>query len=103
MQKTAKDRFSRALRRVYEWCRLHRHDSLEGQQHAIAKKLNGHYAYYGLTANFDAIGRFFHEVRRRWQKALARRSQRGFSWMKMASVLERYPLPAPRVVHRRGT
>ena len=103
MQKTAKDRFGRALRRVYEWCRLHRHDPLAAQQHALAKKLNGHYAYYGLTANFDAIARFFHEVRRRWQKALARRSQRGFSWMKMKSVLARYPLPAPRVVHRRGT
>ncbi len=103
MQKTAKDRFGRALRRVYEWCRLHRHDSLEAQQHALAKKLNGHYAYYGLTANFDAIARFFYEVKRRWQKALARRSQRGFSWLKMTSVLMRYPLPAPRVFHRYGT
>jgi hypothetical protein len=64
MQKTAKDRFGRSLRRVREWCRLHRHDPLEAQQRALAKKLNGHYAYFGLTANFDAIARFVYEVRR---------------------------------------
>lgn len=103
MQKTAKDRFGRALRRVRDWCRLHRHDSLESQQHALAKKLNGHYAYFGLTANFNAIARFLHEVRRVWQKALARRSQRGLTWDKMVHLLERYPLPAPRVHHRYGT
>jgi hypothetical protein len=45
MQKTAKDRFGRALRRVRKLCRLHRHDPLESQQRALAKKLNGHYAY----------------------------------------------------------
>ena len=103
MQKTAKDRFGRALRRVRDWCRLHRHDSLESQQRALAKKLNGHYAYFGLTANFNAIARFLHEVRRVWQKALARRSQRGLTWDKMVCLLERYPLPAPRVYHRYGT
>jgi group II intron reverse transcriptase/maturase len=103
MQKTAKDRFSRALRRIREWCRLHRHDRLDTQQRALAKKLNGHYAYYGLTANFDAIARFLHEVRRAWQKALARRSQRRLSWKRMLHVLERYPLPVPRIYHRYGT
>lgn len=103
MQKTAKDRFGRALRRVREWCRLHRHEPLESQQRALAKKLNGHYAYFGLTANFNAIARFLHEVKRAWQKALARRSQRGLTWDKMVRLLERYPPPAPRVYHRYGT
>lgn len=103
MQQTAKDRFGRSLRRVRDWCRLHRHDSLESQQRALAQKLIGHYAYFGLTANFNAIARFLHEVRRVWQKALARRSQRGLTWDKMLRLLERYPLPAPRVYHRYGT
>lgn len=102
MQKTAKDRFGRALRRIREWCRWHRHDSLNTQQHAIAAKLNGHYAYFGLTANFDAIARFAYEVRRIWQKSLARRSQQDLPWVKMQRLLERYPLPAPRVFHRYG-
>jgi Retron-type reverse transcriptase len=103
MQRTARDRFGRALRRIREWCRLHRHDPLDAQQHALAKKINGHCAYYGLTANFNAIARFVYEVRRAWRHALARRSQRGLSWVKMVRILERYPLPGPRVFHRYGT
>ena len=42
-KRTAKDRFSRTLRRIAEWCRWHRHDDVEAQ------KLRGHYAYLGVT------------------------------------------------------
>ena len=103
MRCTAKDRFSRALRRFREWCRLHRHDSLKAQHLTLVKKLNGHYAYYGITSNFDAIARLFYEVPRIWRKALARRSQQRFSWSKMNRLLERFPLPSPRIVHQYGT
>jgi RNA-directed DNA polymerase len=103
MRCTAKDRFSRALRRFREWCRLHRHDSLKAQHLTLVKKLNGHYAYYGITSNFDAIARLFYEVPRVWRKALARRSQQRFSWSKMNRLLERFPLPSPRIVHQYGT
>ena len=99
-QRTAKSRFSRALHRVREWCRRHRHDPLKAQQRALTQKLNGHYAYFGITSNFDRIENFFDHVKTVWQAALARRSQRGFSWEKMRRLLRRFPLPAPRIVHR---
>src|SRR5512133_1630075 len=38
-RKTAKDRFRRALRRIYEWCRLHRHDPVAAQHAKLKKKL----------------------------------------------------------------
>jgi RNA-directed DNA polymerase len=103
MKRTAKDRFSRALRRIHEWCRQHRHDPLETQHLTLTRKLNGHYAYYGITPNFKAIARFSHAVVSVWWRALARRSQRRLPWWKMQKLLERYPLPAPRIVHRYGT
>lgn len=102
-QRTAKDRFSRALHRFREWCRWHRHDSVKAQHLALVKKLNGHYAYYGITSNFDAMTRLYYEVPRVWRKALARRSQQRFSWAKMNRLLRRYPLPPPRIVHQYGT
>lgn len=102
-QRTAKDRFSRALHRLREWCRWHRHDPLKAQHLALVKKLKGHYAYYGITSNYGAISRLYHEVPRVWRTALARRSQRGFSWLKMNRLLERLPLPPPRIVHQYGT
>jgi len=102
-QRTAKDRFNRALHRLHEWCRWHKHDSLETQHSMIAKKLLGHYAYYGVPKNFDALERFKDRVIYIWKKALERRSQRGLTWRTMVSILKRYPLPVPRIVQRSVT
>jgi RNA-directed DNA polymerase len=104
MKCTAKDRFSRTLRRITEWCRTHRHDDVRTQHRALVWKLNGHYAYFGVTSNSAALGRLLYEVRRIWRKWLSRRSQRSFiSWKAMHELLKRFPLPRPRIVHRYGT
>jgi group II intron reverse transcriptase/maturase len=99
-RRTAKDRFQRALKRVAEWCRKHRHDDVREQHQTLAQKLRGHYAYFGIIGNAHAIGRFFHCVKAVWRKWLDRRSQRGLmSWERMYRLLERYPLPRPRIAH----
>jgi len=99
-QKTAKGRFSRALKRVQDWCRVNRHRSLAEQQRSLRLKLRGHYGYYGVTGNLAALKRFAYEVHRRWQKWLNRRSQRAkMPWECFQRLLERYPLPKPTVVH----
>ena len=101
---TAKDRFSRTLRRMKEWCREHRHDPLQAQQQGLAQKLRGHDAYVGVTANSAALGRLFHEVKRTWRKWLSTRSRDGrYTWKRMNELLERLPLPAPRIMRRLGT
>jgi RNA-directed DNA polymerase len=103
-RRTAKDRFSRALRRVKEWCREHRHDPLQVQQQGLAQKLRGHYAYFGITANYAALQRLFYEVRRTWRKWLSTRSRTGrYTWRRMNALLERLPLPAPRIMRRPAT
>ena len=43
----------------------------------LAKKVDGHYNYFGITGNSRALGRFLHEVTRVWRKWLDRRSRRG--------------------------
>jgi group II intron reverse transcriptase/maturase len=103
MQKTAKDRLGRALRRFSEWCRWHRHDPLDAQHSMLVKKLKGHYGYYGITGNSLALAKVLDAVSRIWRKALARRSQQRLPWTKMQRILKRFPLPAARIVHRYGT
>ena len=99
-RKTAKDRFTRALREVGHWCRAHRHWPVAAQQAALRRKLQGHYAYYGITGNARALARFLHEVRRLWRKWLHRRSWRArMTWVRFVRLTERYPLPPARVVH----
>ena len=99
-RKTAKDRLSRALRGIGQWCRQHRHWKLREQQAALSRKLRGHYAYYGITGNGQALNRFRFQVNRRWRKWLARRSRRGrMTWDRFARLCHTYPLPPARVVH----
>lgn len=98
-RKTSSKSFGRSLKRVYEWCRRWRHRSVQEQHAALVRKVNGHYGYFGIVGNDRALKRFVWEVRRAWQKWLNRRSKRAMSWSRFASLLERYPLPPPRIVH----
>ena len=64
----------------------------------LRRKLQGHYAYYGITGNYRALARFHAAVRRVWQKWLYRRSpRRHLTWDRYARLLARHPLPPPRV------
>ncbi|HEX7074733.1 MAG TPA: group II intron reverse transcriptase/maturase [Hyphomicrobiaceae bacterium] len=99
-RKTAKARFSRALKRVTAWCRTHRHLPVAEQQMALSRKLQGHYAYYGITGNATALLRFRYEVERCWRKWLSRRSRKArLNWAQFDRLRRRYPLPPARVVH----
>ena len=99
-RRTAKDRFSRSVRRVYEWLRSKMHHAIREYWPTLVKKIKGHYQYYGIAGNAERIAAFYQAVRRRWQKVLGRRSQRSrMNWGRMALLLRRYPLPPPRVVH----
>ncbi len=99
-RKTAKDRFRRALKRVAEWCREHRHDEVRAQQEALGMKLRGHFGYYGIPGNSKAIMLFLFKVTEVWCKWLNRRSQRAsMTWPRMHQLLARYPLPRPHITH----
>lgn len=99
-RKTSKSRFTRSIQRVREWCARNRHLPITDQHRTLSQKLRGHYAYFGITGNGEAIARFAFEVRRAWRFWLERRSQRGkMSWDRFNGILKRFPLPPPRVVH----
>lgn len=44
---------------------------MQAQQQALAKKLLGHFGYYGITGNFRALQCFVDEVRRVAQVAVS--------------------------------
>ena len=99
-RKTAKDRFSRALRGIGQWCRKHRHWKVRDQHAVLSRKLRGHYAYYGITGNSPALRRLRTEAGRKWCKWLGRRSWSGrMTWDRFTRLLKTYPLPPARVVH----
>lgn len=96
--RTAPDRLSRALRDVREWCRRHRHEKVKEQRAALAAKMRGHFGYFGITGNFEAIARYSDEVQRVWLKWLSRRSDQRLSQTRKKSLLKRHSLPQPRIM-----
>jgi RNA-directed DNA polymerase len=98
-RQTARDRFGRALKRVADWCRRNRHLAVKQQWHSLSQKLRGHFGYYGITGNSDALHRFRDHVQRVWRKWLDRRSNRArMPWDRMALLQKRYPLPPARLI-----
>ncbi len=98
-RKTARDRFSRALRAIRQWCRTHLHWPLRQQWQALVQKLRGHYAYYGIAGNTLALSRFRDEVTQVWRWWLQRRSHASRQpWARWALLVRRYPLPVGHVL-----
>jgi group II intron reverse transcriptase/maturase len=99
-RKTASNRLTRAVRGIAEWCAKHRHRPITEQQRALSQKLRGHYAYYGITGNGSSLAAFYLAAKRAWRQWLSRRNrERHFPWSIFAAMLQRTPLPLPRVVH----
>ena len=98
IRKTARDRFGRAIRRVTEWCRRNRHSPVRKQWERLKQMLRGHFGYFGIIGNSNALTRFRFGVTRAWRKWLDRRSQRArVTWARMNELLRRYPLPLPHI------
>ena len=92
-QRTAKDRVSRVLKRLKARCRRMMHDPLAEQHRCLSVMLRGHYNYFGITGNGDALWSIRGHAERIWGKTLARRNKRRFAWERFKPVLERWPLP----------
>lgn len=99
-RKTASKRLRRSLKAINQWCRTNRHRPLWEQVGTLKRKLKGHYGYYGITDNADALRRYRWEVIKIWKKWLGRRGDpNGMPWPRMNQVLRIFSLPPARVVH----
>jgi group II intron reverse transcriptase/maturase len=99
-RRTTASRLRRAIQAVATWCRDNRHRPVPEQHQTLGDKLRGHFWYYGITGNGEALRRFRDGVQRAWRKWLSRRSWGGrLSWDGFNALLQRFPLPRAVVVH----
>ena len=96
---TASKRLSRALVKLREWMRQHRHDPVSEQWRSLKRKVQGHNSYYGITGNSRGIGSFSHHAQDAWFEWLNRRGgKKSLSWEKYSQWLrEVFRWPAPRI------
>jgi group II intron reverse transcriptase/maturase len=99
-RRTSRSRFGRGLRSLKAWFRQNRHLEVAAQHQTLSQKLTGHFGYYGITGNSDALSRFRWSAVRLWRRSLSRRRRDGMiAWDQFSRFLERYPLPPPVPIH----
>jgi len=100
--KTAGKTLRRSLKELTDWIKLNRNKArLRNLWDIYLAKVRGHLQYFGVSGNFRWLSKFITAATRIFFKWINRRSQkRSFSWDKFKLFLEKYPLPAPRIVHK---
>jgi RNA-directed DNA polymerase len=100
-QQTAKARLARAIKAIDQQCRAMRHWPVRDQHQRLGQMLKGHFAYFGVTGNFERLANLYEQARRSWRKWLSRRSNNSpVTWAAFQRVLAHFPLPGPRLVRR---
>ena len=96
---TDSKRMRTKLRAVKAETRQRAHQPIPGQGHWLASVLRGHYNYYAVPGNSQAVDAFRDQVTRHWHKALRRRSQRQrLNWERMHRLAQRW-LPPAKITH----
>ena len=96
--KTRSSRVQRAMTVAAAWCRRHRHLTVAVQHAALTRRIQGHFNYFGVSGNARSVGLLVDATERHWYTWLRRRSNRTrLTWPRFVALLERYPLPVPRI------
>jgi len=96
---TSKKRLRAKLKSVKTEMRWRSQHPIPEQGRWLKSVLVGHYQYYAVPDNINALQAFRDEVQRHWHHALRRRSQRSaITLERMHRIAERW-LPPPRILH----
>lgn len=98
-RKTSRKRVKRTMKRMWLWCRNNRHEPIKKQYKTICQKLRGHFQYYAIRCNYQALEKVLDFVQRAWRFWLNRRGGKSFTWEKFNNILETFPLPQPKIIH----
>ena len=99
LRHTIRSRLTAKVHEITHELRRRLHEPIVSQGKWLGAVLRGHYAYYGVPTNIEALDVFRWEVTHRWFKSLRRRSQRRrFNWARMDRLAQQW-LPRARIVH----
>jgi RNA-directed DNA polymerase len=96
---TSKKKMRAKLKSVKAEMRRRMHHPIPQQGRWLSRVLQGHYNYYAVPDNSEALRGFRERVIRHWRHALGRRSQKGrLTWERIRNLADRW-LPQPRIIH----
>lgn len=96
---TIKKKMRAKLHEVKTEMRRRMHHPVPDQGRWLASVVQGHFNYYAVPDNSEALYSFRRAVVGHWRKSLGRRSQKGrITWKRMNRLADRW-LPQPRILH----
>lgn len=96
--RTSRKKLKAKKQNVKEWLKSFMHGKPSDTIKMLNRKLVGHYAYYGISGNYQGLLNFYRFVKAALYKVLTRRSQRAYlSWFRYKLLLESHPIAEPRL------
>ena len=99
-RKTIGKRLRSKIKEVRIILQRHRHKPIREQGRWVRSVVQGHFNYYGVPGNREALDAFRTQIGHAWLRALRRRSHkgRGLTWERMQRCMMRW-IPTARVQH----
>ena len=96
--RTSRKKLRTKKQAVREWLKFNIHGKPSDTIEKLNRKLTGHYAYYGISGNYQGLLNFYRFIVSALYKALTRRSQRAYLTMKRyKSLLVKHPIVKPKI------
>ena len=98
-RRTARKKLQSACKRIKEWIQANRHLPGNAFFKGLNARLRGHYRYYGVHGNSNALSRFFDWAMTCAFKWLNRRGgkRKSFSWARFTQMLDAVHIERPRI------
>lgn len=100
-RRTVRRKLRAASRELQAWLKKNRHVGIRPLMATLARKLRGHWNYFGVPHNSKSLWAFYRHACALVYKWLNRRSQRrSFTWARFTAMLERYQIPKPSITEK---
>ena len=100
LRKTIGKRLRSKIKEVRQTLQRHRHKPVQEQGRWLRSVVQGHFNYYAVPGNREALDAFRTQIGHAWLRALRRRSQKGrnLTWSRMQRQMMKW-IPTARVLH----
>lgn len=96
--RTSKKKLKAKKKGVKEWLHNNIHGKPSDTIELINQKIIGHYAYYGISGNYQGVLNFYRFTVTALYKVLTRRSQRAYlSWRRFRKLIDKHPIAKPKI------
>lgn len=98
IHRTSKKKLKQKKSAVKAWLREKMHGRPSDTIRLLNRKIVGHYAYYGISGNYDGLLKFYRYIIIQFYKTLIRRSQKKWlDYKKYLKLLQRFPIKQPKL------